>query len=100
MGDRLPVGWECSLQMGIQTYPDNSSRGIYGSNSHIDNHVYQDYTLCTDRYRAYSRNCALSFALTVEVNAIVFEAWMLLSYVLKILAGSILSILVFRALDF
>jgi len=38
--------------------------------------------------------------LTVVIDAIVFEAWMLLSDVLKILAGSILVILVLAALDF
>ena len=63
----------CSLQMEIQTYPNNSDTGIYGSNTRIDDHVYQDYTSCTGRYRAYSNNYVLSFALTVEVDATEFE---------------------------
>ena len=80
-------------------YPDNSDMSIYGSNTRIDNRVYRDYTLCTNFHRAYSRNCALSFALTVEVYAIVFDA--LIPYSpSEICTGAILVVLVLGAFDF
>ena len=60
----LPLVWGYergySPQTEMQTYPDNSDRGIYGSNTRIDDHVYQDYTSCTGRYHADNNNYALS----------------------------------------
>ena len=50
----------CSLQMEIQTYPDNLGTGIYGNNIHIDNRVYRDCTSDINFSRAYSNNYVLS----------------------------------------
>ena len=52
-----------SILMEIQTYPDNSDRGIYGSSIHIAiGIVYSDHTLCINFHRVYSNNYVLSFS--------------------------------------